>query len=99
MVQVRWLSEARDDLKNIYEFIARDSEKYASRQVSQIFERVNVLKKHPQIGKVVEEINRLEVREISEGNYRIIYRIINGSAIEVLMIHHAARDLSRRKIG
>jgi len=45
---------------------------------------------------VVEEINKIDIREIIEGNYRIIYRIITPSVIHVLMIHHGARDLKRR---
>lgn len=33
-----------------------------------------------------------------EGNYRIIYKIVDPEKIDVLTIHHSARDLYRRKI-
>lgn len=96
MVQINWLNEARDDLKDIYIYISRDSKRYAKRQVDQIFSRTQILKNHLKAGKIVEEINQPEIREIIEGNYRIIYRIINENCVDILMIHHSARDLARR---
>ncbi|WP_374443481.1 type II toxin-antitoxin system RelE/ParE family toxin [Epilithonimonas sp.] len=36
------------------------------------------------------------MREIIEGNYRIIYRIISENEVHILMVHHGARDLIRR---
>jgi len=36
MVQIRWTLIATDDLKSIYEYIARDSKKYAKIEVVKI---------------------------------------------------------------
>lgn len=36
MVKLIWTELALEDLKQIHEYIARDSEKYAKRQVSKI---------------------------------------------------------------
>ena len=44
------------------------------------------------------EINRENIRELIEGNYRIIYKILEENKIDILTIHHSARDLTRRKI-
>lgn len=44
MVEIRWLKEARDDLKEIYDYISRDSKPYAKRQVDKIFDRTQILK-------------------------------------------------------
>lgn len=96
MVQIIWLKEARVDLKDIYDYISRDSKRYAVRQVDQIFSRTQILKNQLRAGKVVEEINKSEIRELIEGNYRIIYRIINENTLNILMVHHGARDLARR---
>ena len=96
MVKVRWLNSARDDLKQIHDFISYDSKRYASHQIQLIRKRTKLLKTHPQIGKIVYEINNPNIRELVEGNYRIIYRIVSESRIDVLMIHHGARDLKRR---
>ena len=96
MVEIRWLKEARDDLQDIYDYISHDSDRYAERQVDKIFNRTGVLKTHIRVGRIVEEVNKSDVREIIEGNYRIIYRIINDQRVDILMVHHGARDLIRR---
>ena len=96
MVEVRWLKKAGNDLKDIHDYIARDSKIYAKRQVNQLVEKVQILKTHVLIGKVVEEVNRQDIREIVHGNYRIIYRIVDESRVDVLLVHHGARDINRR---
>ena len=96
MVQIKWLPEAKFDLKEIHDYIALDSKKYAEIQVRKIKQRTDVLKMQPEIGKLVEEINNPKVREIIIGNYRIIYRNVSSKSIDILMIHHGARDMYRR---
>lgn len=96
MVEIRWLPEAKEDLREIFDYISRDSKRYAKRQIDKIFDRTLILKTHIQAGRIVEEVGRPEIREIIEGNYRIIYRIITVSEVDVLMVHHGARHLARR---
>ena len=96
MVQIVWLINAKTDLKEIYEFIAPDSKRYARLQIERIKNCTKVLKLQPQIGKIVQEINQSEIRELIEGNYRILYRIITIEKIHILMVHHGARYLQRR---
>jgi addiction module RelE/StbE family toxin len=96
MVEIKWLKEARLDLRDIFDYISRDSERYAQRQVNRILERTEILSKQLWAGKIVDEINNPEIRELVEGNYRIIYRVIEEKKVDILMIHHGARDLSRR---
>ena len=73
MVKIRWLQEAKNDLRDIYDYISTDSKSYAKRQVEKFFQRTLILKKHIRAGKIVEELEKEEIREIVEGNYRIIY--------------------------
>ena len=99
MVQIKWLIEAKIDLKEIYEYIALDSKRYARFQVERIKNSTQILKSQPLIGKNVEEIENDEIHEIHEivqGNYRIIYEVVNTKNIHILMMHHGARDLIRR---
>jgi toxin ParE1/3/4 len=96
MVEIRWLKEARGDLRDIYDYISLDSERYAKHQIDKLLNRTLILKNHIRVGKVVEEINKPEIRELIEGNYRIIYRIVSENQIHILMVHHGARDLTRR---
>jgi toxin ParE1/3/4 len=55
MVEIRWLESAKIDLKDIYDFIAADSKKYAKHQISKIRNRTQILKNQPNAGKVVSE--------------------------------------------
>lgn len=96
MVEIRWLEEAKNDLNEIFDYIALDSKKYASRQVEKIVSKTQLIKKLIRSGKVVEEINNPDIRELIEGNYRIIYRIIDEKTVDILMIHHSARNLKNR---
>lgn len=96
MVQVRWLKEAKLDLQGIYNFIARDSRKYARLQVERLKERTQILYTHPQSGRIVPEMGDENIRELILGNYRIVYRILSINLIHILLVHHSARDLKRR---
>jgi len=97
MVSVNWTVQARDDLKSIANYISRDSVHYAKLQVIRIRLRINILKSHPKSGKKVAEINNQNIRELVEANYRIIYKIVSKHQIDILTIHHSARDLTSRK--
>ncbi len=96
MVKIKWLKSAKEDLKDIYSYISSDSKRYASLQIEKILKRTEILKRHILIEKIVEELNNPLIRELIERNFRIIYRIINEKEIHILMIHHNARDLTRR---
>lgn len=97
MVYINWTLQAKSDLKNIADFIAKDSVKYARIHVMKIRKLTEVLKTHKQIGKVVTEIGELEIRELVFRNYRIIYKIVSENRIDILTIHHSARDLKAEK--
>ncbi len=84
--------------KNILDYISHDSKHYAKLQVYRIRNRTNILKKHIYIGRIVPEINREDIRELIEGNYRIIYKIVSKRQIDILTIHHSSRDLSKQTI-
>ncbi|MGB0886427.1 MAG: type II toxin-antitoxin system RelE/ParE family toxin [Chitinophagales bacterium] len=93
-----YLADAKNDLKDIYDYISLDSVRFAKLQISKIQKRTEILKTFPNSGKVVPEINDLTVKEITEHNYRIIYKIINKNQVDILLIHHGARDFKRRII-
>lgn len=82
MVQINWTVQAKEDLESIARYIARDSKKYARVQIVKIRIRTKILSSHIHAGKIVEEINREDIRELIEGNYRIIYRIVNADRID-----------------
>jgi len=92
MVEIIWTSSALTDLNEIGEFIALDSPKYAEITVNKIYSRVGILPKSPRIGRIVPEIQDDNVRELIEGNYRIIYELAPNT-IYILTIHHSSRML------
>jgi plasmid stabilization system protein ParE len=97
MVEVRWTSQAADDLEAIVEFIAADSPHYARLLAMDILEAVELLADFPQSGRIVPEIRAPEIREILLGNYRIIYRV-RTEAVEILTVYHGARLLNPRHL-
>ena len=93
MVQINWTLQAKKDLKEIAEYISRDSKIYAKRQVLKIRNRTIILITQPYSWRVVPELQEEIIRELIEGNYRIIYKIVSNNRIDILTIHHSARDL------
>ncbi len=93
MVKINWTDQAISDLINIAEFIRKDSDKYAILTVKKIRERVKQLKDFPMSGKVVPEYENTEIRELVLGNYRIIYQFHSEYNIDILTLHHSARNL------
>ena len=93
MVKVIWAERAIDDLTSIAAYSNRYSEKYATFIVSKLFDKVDILKKMPRIGRIVPEKNEENIRELIDGNYRIIYELRGNDRIEILMVHHASRPL------
>ena len=92
MVKVVWTEIAVDDLRSIHSFISKDSKKYADRFIDKLIARTDQLEKNPNSGRVVPEFNVETVRELIEGNYRIIYKV-DQDFIAIVRIHHSARQL------
>ena len=98
MVRIKWTKQSKEDLKSVADYISIDSVKYAKLQVVRIRTRTSILKNHLHAGKITPELNDPDIRELIEGNYRIIYRILSENHIDILTIHHSARDLSGRSL-
>ena len=92
MVKVIWTEFALEDLRLIHEYISADSKRYADRFIEKLITRVDQLENFPKSGRVVPEFNSAAIRELIEGNYRIIYKI-SASQIAIVRVHHAARQL------
>jgi toxin ParE1/3/4 len=93
MAKLIWTDQAINDLGDIGDYIAENSEKYAKLIIKKLFERTDILKTFPQAGRIVPEKNEENTRELIEGNYRIIYEIVSADQINILTVYHSARDL------
>lgn len=91
MVEIIWTDNAIKDLIEIGEFIAKDSSKYAELTVSTLFDAPSILINHPSAGKMVPEFSSPKIRELINGNYRIVYRIVDYERIDILTVHNCSR--------
>ncbi len=94
MVKIVLSKTARFDLKEIVDYIRRDSIKYAFLEKKKIENAINSLPTKPLSGRVVPELNNKNLRELIFRNYRIIYEIVSEKQINILTIHHHARLIS-----
>ena len=62
---VRWSAPARDDLKQIHDYISKDSKYYARKVIQEIIAKTEKLIKHPEIGRIVPEVSNQNIRELS----------------------------------
>lgn len=91
-MRVLWTETAIGHLTDIYEYIARDSARYAKRMVDRITARSRQIASFPESAPVVAEYADPAIREVVEGPYRVIYRV-QSDAVVVLAVIHGARLL------
>jgi plasmid stabilization system protein ParE len=87
-----WTEPAIQDLRDLRDYIAADSDFHAADFIASIITRAERITAFPMIGRVVPEAQRQNISEIVYRSYRIIYRI-KGERVEVLAIIHGATDL------
>ena len=89
-MKVLWSARAIEDLKTIARFISTDNPGAARRFAGKLKLRAESLCKFPNRGRIVPEIGRDDVRELIEGNYRIVFRV-RKEAVVVLTIFEGHR--------
>ena len=84
--------EARQDLKDIYRYLAESNPSAAGRLIDLFFERFRLLTSHPLLGQSRDDLAR-DVRIFPAGRYVVLYRPTK-SGVAIAKIVHSARDLS-----
>lgn len=97
MPRLRWTDRSRRDLLEIGRFIARDKPIAARRWVARLRQQARLASEFPKSGRRVPEIGREDIREIVEGGYRIVYRIV-GQDVHVLTVFESHRLLRLAEI-
>ncbi len=95
-MNVVWTARARRRLQEIHDHIAQDQPLNAARWIGHVLDRGEQIGAQPRSGRMVPEYQHETVREIFEGDYRLVYRIRN-QRVDVLTIHHGARPLPARR--
>lgn len=88
-MKIVWTEPARQDLREIFEYIANENPNAARRLLGEIKEQALILIDHPQMGRS----GRVEgTRELvlSGTNYILPYRV-KGNQIQILAVFHGAR--------
>jgi plasmid stabilization system protein ParE len=96
-MEIIWSPLAAERLDKIYEFIAQDNTSAAQKMVNRIIKKVDTLSKNPERGRKIPELNREEIREVFEGEYRIIYRI-ETKRVSILSIRNFKQILPKKDI-
>jgi plasmid stabilization system protein ParE len=98
MAKIIWSNKAYEDYKSIIEFIANDSEHYASLIAKKIWSEIKRIEKNPNEARMVPEAGYLDdIREFILGQYRIIFQL-KGDKAFLLTIHHSSRDLNKKSL-
>lgn len=92
MVKIIWTGFAIEDLRSIHAYISQESKYYADKFIEKLISRIDQLAEYPQSGRIVPEFQNDSIRELIEGNYRIIYKI-NPDFIGIARVHHSSRQL------
>ena len=89
-MRVRWTEQAFARLTDIEDYVAADSPAAAQRLTARLVHRVNTLARTPNLGRRVPELPGSDLRELIEGNYRIVYRV-RSPRVEILTVFEGHR--------
>jgi plasmid stabilization system protein ParE len=96
-IRIIWTPEAQENLQEVRRFIARDAPRTARSFVNKITAKVRRLRDFPELGSMVEDLDRPEIRELLQGSYRILYRL-QLPEIYILAVVHGARQLREKDL-
>jgi toxin ParE1/3/4 len=92
-MKLRWSRQARQDLLRIGRYIAKDRPTAARRWVERLRQKARLAAENPNIGRIVPEYSRPDLREVLQGSYRIVYAV-SDNEIVVLTVFEGHRLLS-----
>jgi toxin ParE1/3/4 len=90
-MKVNWTAAAREQLRDIHTFIARSSPQYATKVIDRLTRRSQQIARFPMSGRVVPKAGDVNIREVFEGPYRLIYHVLEDE-IDVIAVVHGARQ-------
>ena len=90
-MRVHWTDTAIDHLRAIHAYISQNSTPYAQRVVDRLTRRSQQIGDFPLSGRIVPEFDMGQIREVTEGPFRIIYHI-KPDQIDVLAVIHGAQQ-------
>ncbi|MBI5199504.1 MAG: type II toxin-antitoxin system RelE/ParE family toxin [Nitrospirae bacterium] len=90
--KIRWSPRAASNFEDICNYIAKDSEYYATLFAKKVNAIIKAIPQFPKAGRIVPEFGDENLREKIYENYRIVYRL-KGEYLEIVTICHGAKPL------
>ncbi len=97
-MRVIWSPRALMRVVEIGRYIAADRPAAARTWALALFERAATLSGHPRRGRRVAEVGRDEIREVIQGDYRLICRI-EAKRLVVLTVRHGRQQWDPAEVG
>jgi len=94
MAAVEWSDRALEHLREVYDWIARDSPRYARRMIETIERAADRLERFPESDRILPELPRGPYRDLVVGQYRVVYRYEREEDVAtVVAVVHGRRRL------
>ena len=90
-MRVRWSEHARSQIREIFEYIARDRPSTAEDLLDRFLERVELIAEFPDQGKLWGDGSRPDLRQVVFESHRIVYRV-SSEEIAVLSVRHTTME-------
>jgi len=90
MRRVRWTLSAAGDLESIGHFLARDHPEFLQATIAKLYLAAHSLSSLPNRGRPGREPGTRELI-LPPLPYIVVYRV-RGESVEILHIHHSAKD-------
>jgi len=89
-MRIVWAPLAQTRTIDAATYIAKDNPEAAEQWVIGLFDAIGRLQHLPNLGRMVPEIGRPEIREILYRRYRVIYRV-STTRVDILTVRHQRR--------
>jgi addiction module RelE/StbE family toxin len=97
-MKLYWTETAKQDLQAIRQYIAVDNPPVAKQWVQRLRERARKALHAPLAGRAVPELSREDIRELIEGNYRIVYQVFTDRLV-ILTVFEGHQLFPKGKLG
>lgn len=85
-MKLLYSQEAKEQLRNIKEYISKDNKEYARQYLIKIKSKLEILENYPYVGKVNATFNMENIREFVVLGYKVIYKI-NQNSVYIMAIY------------
>lgn len=89
-MKIFFTPRSKSDISEIVHYISQDNPQAARDWAKSVFDSVKSLENFPSLGRIVPEYSEDTIREIIQGQYRIVYKVNQPEEeIYIVTIHHS----------